>query len=232
MARRRNEDIEVEREFEERFEAKRRRGAIDYPDPPRHDRKKQKPPLLLRFLAWCGVILFCFVAGYVGTGYMVKKFGLDKPWATLRGTVGDNGATAVETEFSDSGVRLDVQKASFSVFYPKEGELLQETLDVMARTLEDNIHEAVHRILKLSGMDAVGVLHVFRDVDTVYLDLSSPFLDSLREIGEKEGSLLITAVVRTMSDNFSLTKVRFLVDSKVAGSEAPVDLTAVWQLQR
>jgi len=91
MARRRTDDLlEIEREFEERVEAKRRRG----PDrsEPKHDKKKPKPPLLLRFLAWCGVILFCFVVGYVGTDYLVVKLGLERQWPSSGGA--DSGSIA------------------------------------------------------------------------------------------------------------------------------------------
>ena len=232
MARRRSEDfMEMEREFEERVEAKRRRPS--YPEPLKHDKKKPKPPLLLRVLAWCGVILFCFVVGYVGTGYMVDTLGLNKQWPTLGNgkNLGDI-VTSAEEEFMGSDAPLDMQKATFAVFYPQDGELMTENVDVIARTLEDNVQETVQRILKLSGMfnDAVSVLHVFRDVDTVYLNLSTHFLDALNEAGEKAGVLLITAIARSMNNNFSLTKVRFLVDSKVVSS-GPVDLTSAWPLQ-
>ena len=244
MARRRGDDssmryqedlMEMEREFEERVEAKRRRPSVkDYPDPLKRDRKKPKPPLLLRFLAWCGVILFCFVVGYVGTGYMVTNiFMLDRPWPVSDNDAGENGTSALTNEeFIDSGaMRLDMQKATFSVFYPHDGELRSENVDVISRTLEDNIQEAVLRILKLSGIgEAVNVLHVFRDVDTVYLDLSTPFLEALNEAGEKAGSLLVTGIARTMNENFSLTKVRYLVDSRVVSSGTPVDLNAQSQM--
>ena len=228
------EDLEeIEREYEERVEASRRRAsARGYSAPPKRDKKKPKAPLLLRFLAWCGVILFCFVVGYVGTGYMVEKLGLNKPWTKLNSNINDAGSVAEAELLESSAAKLDMQKAALSVFYTKDGELRSENVDVIARTLEDNIQEAVHRILKLSGMtEAVSVLHVFKDVDTVYLNFSASFLDALNEVGEKAGSLLITAVTRTMKDNFSLTKVRFLVDSKVVSSGAPVDLASVWQSQ-
>ena len=233
MARRRYDVLEMEREYEERVEGKRKRGpAKDYPDPSKRDRKKPKAPLLLRFLAWCGVILFCFVVGYVGTGYMVTNvFNLDKPWPTSGSDADEGGAALTNEEFAESAaMSMDIQKATFSVFYPKDGELRSENVDVISRTLEDNVQEAVLRIFKLSEMgDAVSVLHVFRDVDTVYLDLSAQFLDILRELGGEAGSLLVNGIVRTMNENFSLTKVRFLVDSKVVSSETPVDLNSVWQ---
>ena len=218
----------MEREFEEKVESsKRRRNSTrEYSALPKHDRKKPKPPLLLRILAWCGVILFCFVAGYVGTDYIVKKIGLDKKWPVPNPLPNE--------EIPDSGaMRFDMQMATFAVFYPLNGELISENVDVIARTLEDNVQEAVYSIFKLGGIgDAVSVLHVFRDVDTVYLNLSAPFLDILNEAGERAGTLLINAIVRTMNDNFSLSKVRFLLDSKIPNAGTVPDLTAVWQIQR
>jgi hypothetical protein len=223
--------MEMEREFEERVEVKRKHPSFqDYPETPKGGRKKQKPPLLLRLLAWCGVILFCFVIGYVGTDYVVMNvLNLDNPWSKLGGPASGDMPTG---DMGGGGMKLDMQKASFSVFYPKDGSLQTVTVEVIARTMEDNVQEAAQRVLKLSGVsDAVNVLHVFRDVDTVYLDFSTPFLTALNEAGESLSSLLITGMVRTMNDNFSLTKVRFLVDSKVVTSGAPVDLTMVWQLK-
>ena len=171
------------------------------------------------------------MVGYVGTGYMVTNmFNLDKPWPQSGDAASDDNTMTGMDLLDDGAVRLDMQRATFSVFYPKAGELTSENVDVISRTFEDNIQEAVLRILRLSGVgDAVDVLHVFRDIDTVYLNLSTPFLDALNEFGERAGSLLISGIVRTMNENFSLTKVRFLVDSKIVNSGAPVDLAAVWQ---
>jgi hypothetical protein len=231
--------MEMEREFEERVEGKRRRQPAGYQEPQKRERKKTKPPLLLRVLAWCGVILFCFVVGYVGTDYMVKFLGLDQPWpapeenSQRSGDVFPSGNGFTEPE---SAAKLDMQKAIFSIFFPQDGTMKTEAVEVISRTLEDNIQEVVRRLLRQSGIfgdgDAVEVLHVFRDVDTVYLDFSDQFLTALNAAGERLASLLITGVVRTMNDNFSLTKVRFLVDSRAVTSGASVDLTAVWQLQK
>jgi hypothetical protein len=110
-----------------------------------------------------------------------------------------------------------------------------EKADVIVGTREDNIQEAVHKLLALSGLfsDGVQVRHVFRNVDTVYLDFSGSFVSALSTAGATTSTLVITGIVQTMRDNFSpISKVRFLVDSKVQSTGSPVDLTATWQLQR
>ena len=223
MARRRDE--EMEREFEERVEHKRKhtaaRNRLDSQD------QKRKTPILLRLLAWCGVILLCFVAGYHGTSYM-----LDQQWFIKEKTPVVNDGVGAETT---PEARLDMQKMALSLFYPKNGALVEEKIDVIVNTREDNIQDAVLRLLELSGLfdGTVQVHHVFRNADMVYLNFSGAFATALNKAGAQFSTLLITGIVRTMRDNFSpISKVRFLVDSKVESAGAPVDLTATWQLPR
>jgi len=211
----------MEREFEEKVEAKFRRSNVrGAPEPVRRDKKRPKAPFLLRILAWCGVILFCFVVGYIGMAHMVSQ--LHEP---ITPDLGPGGGA---TSFAE--VMPDMQRATFSVFFPRDGVLVSENVEVVFRTFEDNISEAVQRILRLSEIEAVVVLHVFRDIETVYIDLSSPFLHVLNERGAQASTLLLNGIVRTMNENFSLTRVRFLVDSRIISSGAPVDLNAAWQL--
>jgi hypothetical protein len=236
MARRKEELREelLEREFEERIEAKRRRSPLrNSSESSRREKNKSKPPLLLRALTWCGVILLCFVAGYNGTSYMLKL--LDKPIFYKSEGVGGNSGEAFLSPDNAVDLKLDMQKAMLSLFYPKDDALVEEKFEVIAHTQEDNIQEAVLKLLALSGLfnEEVYVKHVFRNVDTVYLDFSSAFLSALNTAGARASTLFITGVVRTMRDNFSpITKVRFLVNSQIASSGSPVDLTAVWQLPR
>jgi hypothetical protein len=228
---------DLEREFEERVESTRRRPPSRGGSPEHQKRGKDRPkaPLLLRVLAWCGVILLCFVVGYIGTSYMLKL--LEKQIFFKPEGRGRN-QEALEVFLSGDNaadVRLDMQKTTLSLFYPKDDTLVEEKADVIARTREDNIQDAVLRLLSLSGLfdSGVSVKHVFRNADTVYLDFSGAFVSALSAAGARSSTLFITGIVRTMRDNFPpVTKVRFLVDSKIASTGSPVDLTAVWQLSR
>jgi hypothetical protein len=226
----------MEREFEERIEAKRKRSpARSSSESQRHEKRKAKPPLLLRILTWCGVILLCFVGGYIGTSYMLKL--LEKP-IFQKPEDGGQGGKRGEVPLVSQGdgaaeLKLNMQKVVLSLFYPKDNALVEEKAEVIAHTREDNIREAVLRLLNRSGLfnDETYVKHVFRNVDVVYLDFSSAFLSALNAAGAEASTLFITGVVRTMRDNFSpITKVRFLVNSQIVSTGSPVDLTAVWQL--
>jgi hypothetical protein len=246
MARRRDEspferyrDDFPEREFEERIEARRKR-AVKSPDPRKKPGRdaKNKAPLLLRVLAWGGVILLCFVAGYIGTSSMLKLLeekSLLKSDSRVRNGEELTAMLDADSSTGPANVRLDMQKVTLSLFYPKSDSLAEQHAEIISRTSEENIQDAIHRLLELSGFFSgeTRLRHVFRNVDTVYLDFSESFIPALAAVGANPSTLFITGVVRTLRENFPpITKVRFLVDSKITSTGAPVDLTATWQLPR
>ena len=79
----RNSDREDAQEDapEESYRSSRRRGR-----PAREEIKKA--PILFRVVAWAGVILFCFVAGYVGTSLALRM--LNKKDILVRSDVAEN----------------------------------------------------------------------------------------------------------------------------------------------
>jgi hypothetical protein len=96
MARRKEDLLEMEREFEARVEAKRKRSASRDSSNFPSKREKNKAPLLLRILAWCGVILLFFVAGYVGTSSVLGL--LDARILDKRGSAEPNGGASPRRE--------------------------------------------------------------------------------------------------------------------------------------
>jgi hypothetical protein len=227
-------DDSMEREFEERIEARQRRLG-DKGIKSKSEAKnaaRNKAPLLLRIFSWCGVILLCFVMGYLGTSYALRL--LDRKSLLKRDGVNPDpqAVSALLSADRAAGSFGDVQKKTLSLFYPKEGVLTEEKTEIVAGAFEDDIRDAVLRLIERSGLFGgdVRVNHVFRDGSLVYLDLSGSFASALSAAGEKVSTLFITGIVRTMRDSFSIARVRFLLDSKVSSNGAPVNLTATWQI--
>jgi hypothetical protein len=226
-------DDSMEKEFEERIEAQQKRSGG------REKNRGKKParnkaPISLRVLAWFGAALFCVVIGYSGTSHILNFLSektLLKPDAA--GSGADAPEISARSEPVSDGVR-DIPRKTLSLFYPKDDALAEEKVEIFAGTFEDDIRSAVMMLLERSGLFGgdVRVSHVFRDVDLVYLDFSGPFASALAAAGEKVSTLLVTGIVRTMQNSFSIVRVRFLLDSKVANDGAPVNLTATWQLPR
>ena len=104
----------------------------------------------------------------------------------------------------------------------------------MARTQEDNIKDALDSILTLSSVpnsDRIKLLHVFRNAETAFLDVSGQFTNSLNSMGQRKSLLLLTGIVRTIQENFSpISQIRFLIDSKLPNSNGVVDLSVPWKM--
>jgi hypothetical protein len=72
-------------------------------------------------------------------------------------------------------------------------------------------------------------LHIFQSGDWLYLDMNSEFLASLRASGADKSRVMLTGMVKTMSDNFApINKIKFYVDGNEVMDKKPVDLTAPW----
>lgn len=224
VRRRPPEDEEPVLVREERRPVKRRRA----PEP-----EVKKAPLIIRLIAWAGVIVFCFVAGYVGTSLALRM--LNKKDILLRSDVVGGREEAREAIEAGSGeIKVNARKVSFTVHFPSGGGIASEKQEILSGIMEDDIRQVFGKIITLTPgkfSQDMKVLNIFRSGDTLFLNLNAPFTASLAKMGEKESTVFITAVVRTVTENFPpLTKVRFLVNGQVPAEGTPVDLTVPWQL--
>ena len=244
-------DDRYDDDYNDDFEGRRpRRRGRDSRSPGR-----ERPPFLLRFFSWIGIILLCFVAGYLGTSWMVRSLNtrsllkpenrvengedlkaLTEPLGLRKGSLSPPQEWC-KAKAALSGVRGDIQQVSLRLYFLKNGGLAEDVRPFLARPQEDNIRDAVQTLLAMSGIEGaesnVRVLHVFRSADTVYLDCSRGFAAALSKLGQRNSQFLVTGIVRTMQDNFPpIVKVRFLIDGAVSSGGAPIDLTVPWQLPR
>ena len=211
------------------------------PAPPDYDEGKPTP-LLLKILMILGVILLCFVLGYLGTSWVVdflnKKL-LLKPENRIEN---QEDLSHYEESARERSARSllasggDVQQISLNIYHVKDDAVASTRKSFLARTREDNISDAVNEVITASGVpnsEKIKLLHVFRNGDTVFLDMPGQFASSISAMGRQKSLLLITGIIRTMEENFSpITQVRFLIDSKPPKSGGEVDLSSVWKLPK
>ena len=214
------------------------RDAERRPRRRREAAQKKGTPFLLRFLSWLGVILLCFVLGYLGTSWLVRNV-LEKQSFLKQENRVENESDLKDWEEAErnrsaSGGGQNVQKVELNLYYVKDDKVMETRRSFVVRAQEDNIRDAVGAVLSLSGVpdaDRIQVLHVFRNADTAFLDLSSSFVSALSSMGQRPSLLLLTGLVRTMQENFSpIVQVRFLIDSRAPVSGGPVDLTVPWKM--
>ena len=195
----------------------------------------RKAPLLIRLIAWTGVLVFCFAAGYVGTSVALRM--LNRQDILQRKDVAANRGEAEKIlNEAPREIRLNARKVEFTLYYPKDGAISSEKTEVLSGIMEDDIRQVIGKIVStLSEKEAADVklLNLFRSGDTLYLNFNGRFLSLLKVRGEQGSALFITGVVRTMSENFSpIVQVRFLINGKEQQGGAPVDLGVPWRLPR
>ena len=203
--------------------------------------QRRGTPLLLKCFSWLGAILLCFVLGYLGTNILMDNLHrklLLKPenrvenQEDLKAMEEAERARPAATASGASGE--SVQQVALTLCYVKGDTVVEEKRNFVARTKEDNIMDALNAVFSLSGIpgtDQIKLLHVFRNAETAFLDLSSGFVTALSSLGQRKSLLLLTGIVRTMEGNFSpITQVRFLIDSKTPVSGGVVDLTVPWKM--
>ena len=211
------------------------------PVPPDYDEGKPTP-LLLRILSLLGVILLCFVLGYLGTSWVVDFLNrklLLKPENRIENQGDLSNFEEAERERSARQALFsgaDVQQISINLYHVKDDAISEVRKNFLVQTREDNIREAVNEIISMSGVpnaERIKLLHVFKNGDTAFLDMPGQFASALNAIGKQKSLLLITSIVRTIQENFSpISQVRFLLDSKSPGSGGIVDLSSVWKLPK
>ena len=203
---------------------------------------EDKPtPILLKILSWLGIILLCFVLGYLGTSWAVEflnKKLLLKPENRIENQEDLNNFNESEQErvfnetLNSSG--SDIKQISLNIYHVKNDTIAETRQNFLEKIPEDNIREVVTSVINLSGMpqaEKIKLLHVFRVQDTAFLDMSGQFASSIESAGQRKSLLLLTSIVRTVQENFSpLSQVRFLIDSKPPKSGGVVDLSAPWKM--
>lgn len=224
-------------------EARKRHQQMKRPRPtPLDDEAKKPTPLLLRILSILGVILLCFVLGYLGTSWVVdflnKKL-LLKPENRIENQEDlSNFEESERTREARNALMSggNVQQISVNIYHVLDNTIAETRKNFLALTREDNIRDAVNEIILMSNVphaDKIKLLHVFRVNDTAFLDMPGQFASALNTMGKQKSLLLITGIVRTMEENFApVSQVRFLINSKTPSREGVIDLSSVWKLPK
>ena len=196
-------------------------------------------PLLFRILSWLGMILLCFVIGYLGMSWLMDFFNkklLLKPENRIENQEDlseyeeSERTQAAQAALDDAG---NIQQVSLNLYHVNNDTIAGARQNFIKRTTEDNIRDAIEEIMTMSGVKNIKLLHVFRNGDTAFLDMPGQFASALNSLGQRKSLLLLTAIVRTMEENFSpLSQVRFLIDSKPPKSGGTVDLSTIWKMPK
>ena len=232
-------DERDDREYSRPQAPRRRQAARRYAGRARARDDERSTPLLLRVFSWIGVLLLCFVVGYLGATWFMKflseKLFL-KPENRIENQEDLEGFEKSESRNVQLMLGREIQQVSLNLYHVMNDTIASTRRNFPIRTQEDNISDAVNSIISLSDLpnsNKIKLLHVFRDSDTAFLDMPGQFVSSLESAGQRKSLLLLTGIVRTMQENFSpISQIRFLIDSKQPKSGGTVDLSVAWKMPK
>jgi len=197
------------------------------------ERPRRKAPLPFRILAWLSLMAIFFAVGYGATSLAFRY--MDDRGRRITGTV-----TSPE-EVQMRPLSEDVAQAgggSLRVYVPSGESFEERDFKVPVAGSDEEAMRAVLDFLlaelRSSGWmaDSVRVLHLFRSGDWLYLNLNGAFYEGLKGLGKDRAGMVITAIVKTMQDNFKPTrKVKFYVDGQDVSDRSVVDLSKPWTIK-
>ncbi len=199
--------------------------------------QREGKPFLLKIFLWLGVLLICFVLGYLGATLVIEL--MSKKLFLKPENIIENQEDLTKLEESEVNRKLaasgdSVKQISLVLYHVINDTIAGTRKNFVARTQEDNIRDAFDSILSLSDVpnyERIKLLHVFRNAETAFLDVSGQFSSSLSSMGQRRSLLLLTGIVRTVQENFSpISQIRFLIDSKTPSSSGVVDLSVPWKM--
>jgi hypothetical protein len=225
-----------------------RRGEWEEDEEGEAREASNRAPLVFRLLAWTSLVVIFFAVGYGATSLAFKW--LDKN-AYESGTArtpenivntpeeartllnrtpgrGDSPLSGDMTaQTGGAYVTVTMSIPDGSSFKTRQircsGALREDTIKQTLAAYMDAMKES-----QILSAGAQG-LNIFQSGEWLYLNMSGDFLESIKTLGAEKSRLMLTGLVKTMSDNFSpVNKVKFYIDGKEVRDKKPIDLTSPW----
>ncbi|PIE54793.1 MAG: hypothetical protein CSA35_04025 [Dethiosulfovibrio peptidovorans] len=194
-----------------------------------------------RLMAWGALAAVFFALGYVCSGWLLNY--MDERGLGSQPDV-VSSPEQVENLMNSSGEGVQTlvdmgRRVIFPLYVPgAKGKLTRVEVKVLSGLMEEDLTKVVNVLLEhleKEGVFAsdVGLKHVFRDGEMLYLDFNESFKIALSKMSAKKGALVMTGLVRTVVENFvPVTRVQFLVDGSVEKTAGKISLSVPWELRK
>ena len=215
-----------------------------------------RAPLVFRLLAWTSLVVIFFAVGYGATSLVfrwldrtVYEEGARRTPSNLVNSpeeaaklMGAGRGSAVRPP-SEGGASADTAPGSaarddgyitVTISIPDGGSFKTRDIRCTNALREDAIKqtlEAYMDAMKESRMLSAGVqdINIFQSGDWLYLNMNGAFLESIKSLGADKSRVMLTGMVKTMTDNFApINRIKFYVDGKEVRDKKPIDLASPW----
>jgi hypothetical protein len=207
-----------------------------------------RAPFVFKLLAWASLIVIFFAVGYGATSLAFKwldRNAYERGAARIPGNLANTpeeaqnllSRTPVREDSPSSGDSAAPRSDAYvtvTISVPDGGTFKTRQIRCSGALREDTIAQtlaAYMDAMKESQTLSAGArgLNIFQSGEWLYINMSGDFLESIKTLGAEKSRLMLTGLVKTMSDNFPpVNKVKFYVDGKEVRDKKPIDLTSPW----
>ncbi|MDO4952767.1 MAG: GerMN domain-containing protein [Synergistaceae bacterium] len=202
------------------------------------DDERPRAPLAVRIFAMLVFLAVIFAAGYYGTGYIADVMGHKDR------TAAENAAEKSNTPLhenrnepakTETHASKTAETATYKLYIPDGKNFSVRNVEIARGTVEQDMKKLLEMYfenLREAGIGSsdVTILNLFKSDNLLYLNLNSGFESNIAKLNEKQAAALITGILSTLKDNFSVKKIKFYVNNRQPNVKQPVDLSDLWEL--
>lgn len=207
----------------------------DYDD----DDDKPRTPFWIRMSAWVVMVLILFVVGYYAANYITDyadKRSIEKPSDTTapadtaKDTKGKSDSETQEVSGPES-----MTTATYKLYIPSENDFAVRKVEIAKGRTEQDIQKLLEMYfenLQEEGIisSTAPITDVFKSDNLLYINTDTDFEKLIQPLDETTATKVITGMLSTLWNNFSIKKVQFYINTQKSEMRQPVDLSAEWSL--
>ncbi|MDR1651995.1 MAG: GerMN domain-containing protein [Synergistaceae bacterium] len=213
-------------------------------------------PLIFRLLAWSALVVIFFAVGYGAMSLAFRWLDSRGPDITSDTAAQVQGSQGTEPQTSpnpggsgqmtaltpgvtprqappqtqDNIVTVTISIPEGNSFKLRQvrctGPLPEDTMKQTLAAYMDAMKES--KMLSAGAQD----LNIFQSGEWLYLNMNGEFLESIKTLGAEKSRIMLTGMVKTMSDNFDpVNRIKFYIEGKEVTDKRPLDLTSPWGIR-
>ena len=206
---------------------------------------KKRMPLFARLLIWLVLFVLIGAAGYFTADYFIgrmeSKSLSEDPAVTARTDEKDaadksvSSAPAVKTGKKQAEPAKTANTVQYRLYIPNGKDFTVRRVEIEHGRTEQDMERMLQMYfdsLREAGLSKndVRIVNLFKSDSLAYLNLDNGFEKIISALDEKKAAEVITGLLSTLWNNFSVKKVKFYINGQTPDVKVPVDLSDQWGL--
>lgn len=219
------------------FDKKNGEAFGDFDEEEYDEEQRHKAPFLVRLFVWIMMLVLIGFAGYYAANYFI---GYSETKSEVK--VSDSGNSQdlaledkKEAETAAPQKVENMATKTYKLYIPAGKDYAVRKVEITSGRVEQDMQKLLEMYfdsMREEGIISVEIKpdNIFKSGDLLYINTAGNLEKAIQSLDEAKASTLITGMLSTLWNNFSVRKVKFYINSKESEIRVPVDLSAQWGL--